>query len=341
MASGVTRIALTLPRQFGLSANRVARRRVADYFMENYDALNKRYSDSFGVSQPKMLGNPIADPPQMSYLIKGSLASLSSKEDLAKVKAFFKDKDVRRFRLSVAQVYDTIQAASDWLERDQKDVEEVRTRRGTRRGKKHHHRLCDSSRQTRCLRANANANANTPRSGSRPTSTSRTMAAAEVWVPVGGGVVAAAAGITGPEQKQKHAVFLIHWNERWLEWPWRIAIRCSVAYLCARSAKAVIAGSQLLSTRLRTVWLGRWTPTPRWDRLFSDRRTRRRPLRREKLLAYVVRTLPIMCGAHVQCERAEWRGGKYECAVRSMTSGRFALMVGSLGGKDRVVAPRR
>lgn len=33
--------------------------------------------------------------------------------------------DISRYKLSVHQVYDTIQAASDWLERDQQDVEQV------------------------------------------------------------------------------------------------------------------------------------------------------------------------------------------------------------------------
>lgn len=58
-------------------------------------------------------------------VVKGSFNSLSSYEDLEDVKAFFKDKDVRKFRLSVSQTYDSIQANADWLERDSADVEQV------------------------------------------------------------------------------------------------------------------------------------------------------------------------------------------------------------------------
>ena len=33
--------------------------------------------------------------------------------------------DIRKFHRGVSQTYDTIQAAAEWLSRDQKDVEEV------------------------------------------------------------------------------------------------------------------------------------------------------------------------------------------------------------------------
>jgi aminopeptidase 2 len=62
----------------------------------------------------------------LSHLIKFSLQYLTSKEDLAKIQAFFKDKDTRRFKLTIEQVYDSIQASINWLERDQEDVNQVR-----------------------------------------------------------------------------------------------------------------------------------------------------------------------------------------------------------------------
>lgn len=87
--------------------------------------FDKEFSASFGIA----------------HLIKGAFSSLTSKEDLAKIKAFFDARgvfgslqrvpdvtDISRYKLSVHQVYDTIQAASDWLERDQQDVKEVSTR---------------------------------------------------------------------------------------------------------------------------------------------------------------------------------------------------------------------
>lgn len=87
--------------------------------------FDKEFSASFGIA----------------HLIKGAFGSLTSKEDLAKIKKFFDGRgeflnldsdtsavltvDISRYKLSVHQVYDTIQAASDWLERDQQDVEQV------------------------------------------------------------------------------------------------------------------------------------------------------------------------------------------------------------------------
>lgn len=57
-------------------------------------------------------------------MVKGSFNSLTSYEDLEDAKAFFKDKDVRKFRLSVSQTFDSIQASADWLKRDLEDVEQ-------------------------------------------------------------------------------------------------------------------------------------------------------------------------------------------------------------------------
>lgn len=104
----------------GLGGNRYSRRRVAEYFMENFATLDKRFSASFGIS----------------HLIKYSLGTLTSKADLQKVQDFFKGKggfinwselthtDVSRFVLTVGQVNDSIQASADWLERDLDDVSE-------------------------------------------------------------------------------------------------------------------------------------------------------------------------------------------------------------------------
>lgn len=91
---------------FGLAGNKVSRRKTANWFKDNYDDLYKRFGDSYGIS----------------YLVKGSFNSLSSYEDLEEVKAFFKDKDVRKFRLAVSQTFDSIQANADWLARDKEDV---------------------------------------------------------------------------------------------------------------------------------------------------------------------------------------------------------------------------
>jgi aminopeptidase 2 len=95
---------------FGLGANHAARRKISDYFLDHYDALYKRFENS-----------------GINYLVRGSLTSFTSHEDLQRFKDFFKDKDIRRCKLAVHQAYDSIQASADWLKRDQKDVEEVST----------------------------------------------------------------------------------------------------------------------------------------------------------------------------------------------------------------------
>ncbi|WRT67329.1 uncharacterized protein IL334_004299 [Kwoniella shivajii] len=93
---------------FGLSANKYARRGLAEYFIREYDSLMKRYPDGYGVN----------------YLVKGAFASLSSHEDFKMVKDFFKDKDIRKYKSAVAQTLDSIQAAADWVDRDSQDIEE-------------------------------------------------------------------------------------------------------------------------------------------------------------------------------------------------------------------------
>nr|XP_018263637.1 aminopeptidase 2 [Kwoniella dejecticola CBS 10117]OBR85795.1 aminopeptidase 2 [Kwoniella dejecticola CBS 10117] len=92
---------------FGLTANKYARRRLAEFFVSDFDVLMKRYPDGYGVN----------------YLVKGAFQSLSSHEDLKMVQDFFKDKDIRKYKSAVAQSCDSIQAAADWLQRDSEDVE--------------------------------------------------------------------------------------------------------------------------------------------------------------------------------------------------------------------------
>jgi len=59
-------------------------------------------------------------------VVKGSLNSFTTHEDLERFKKFFADKDIRKCKLAVHQTFDAIQAAADWLKRDTKDVEQVR-----------------------------------------------------------------------------------------------------------------------------------------------------------------------------------------------------------------------
>ncbi|WVO17857.1 hypothetical protein L204_105555 [Cryptococcus depauperatus] len=91
----------------GFSANRHARRKVADYFMSEYDAIMKQYPNGLGLNR----------------LVKGALAQLSSHKDLERIKAFLESVDTHKCKLAVAQTYNSIQAAADWVSRDHQDVE--------------------------------------------------------------------------------------------------------------------------------------------------------------------------------------------------------------------------
>jgi hypothetical protein len=50
---------------------------------------------------------------------------LTTKEDLADINAFFEGKKTDKYKMSLAQTKDTIQASISWLERDREDVEKV------------------------------------------------------------------------------------------------------------------------------------------------------------------------------------------------------------------------
>lgn len=91
-----------------LSSNRLATRDVAQYFKDNYKAMMKRFGDNFA----------------MNRLVTYAFNSLTTEQDLKDVDAFFKDKDNSKYKLSLAQVKDTIQAQAAWLSRDKQDVEQ-------------------------------------------------------------------------------------------------------------------------------------------------------------------------------------------------------------------------
>ncbi|KIO15899.1 hypothetical protein M407DRAFT_34482 [Tulasnella calospora MUT 4182] len=58
----------------------------------------------------------------LSYLVKFSFQELTTEKDADAVEAWFKDKDVSKFNLALAQSLDTIRANAKWLERSKDDV---------------------------------------------------------------------------------------------------------------------------------------------------------------------------------------------------------------------------
>ncbi|CAE6452278.1 unnamed protein product [Rhizoctonia solani] len=90
----------------GLSGNRASRRRIAEYFKENYEKLFKRFEGNFS----------------LNYLVKYSFDSFSTEQDAKDVEEFFKDKDSSKYNLALAQSLDSIRASAKWLERSRDDV---------------------------------------------------------------------------------------------------------------------------------------------------------------------------------------------------------------------------
>lgn len=58
-------------------------------------------------------------------LVTYAFNSLTTKEDLADITAFFEGKKTDKYKMALAQTKDTIQASISWLERDREDVEKV------------------------------------------------------------------------------------------------------------------------------------------------------------------------------------------------------------------------
>ncbi|KIO32561.1 hypothetical protein M407DRAFT_213745 [Tulasnella calospora MUT 4182] len=90
----------------GAAANRESRRRIGEFFKENYDTITKMFEGNFS----------------LSYLVKFSFQELTTEKDADAVEAWFKDKDVSKFNLALAQSLDTIRANAKWLQRSKDDV---------------------------------------------------------------------------------------------------------------------------------------------------------------------------------------------------------------------------
>lgn len=91
-----------------LSANRLAVRKTSKYFMDHYSELLEKFGGNFGLAR----------------LVTYAFGGLTTRDDLKTVDEFFKDKDTGKYKLALAQTKDRIVGASNWLERDAKDVEQ-------------------------------------------------------------------------------------------------------------------------------------------------------------------------------------------------------------------------
>lgn len=58
------------------------------------------------------------------YLIQGSIGTFSSEKDAQEIEDFFKDKDVSKYDMVLAQSLDGIRARAKWCERSTAEVRE-------------------------------------------------------------------------------------------------------------------------------------------------------------------------------------------------------------------------
>jgi len=90
----------------GLSTNNKTKRLLRSYLFENYDKITERFS-----------GNSL-----YKYLIQGSIGTFSSEKDAQEIEDFFKDKDVSKYDMVLAQSLDGIRARAKWCERSTAEV---------------------------------------------------------------------------------------------------------------------------------------------------------------------------------------------------------------------------
>jgi len=85
----------------GLSTNAKTKRLLRSYVFDNYEKVTARFA-----------GNSL-----YKYLIQGSISGFSSERDAQEIEGFFKDKDVSRYDMVLAQSLDGIRARAKWIER--------------------------------------------------------------------------------------------------------------------------------------------------------------------------------------------------------------------------------
>ncbi|KAF8311309.1 hypothetical protein DL93DRAFT_2229778 [Clavulina sp. PMI_390] len=91
----------------GLSSNTFTRRKMAQYFYDNYDSIIKRYEGTFSIT----------------YIVEYTFRNFTTEKDAEEIAEFFKGKDNSKYNLALSQALDNIKANSKWLNRSQGDIE--------------------------------------------------------------------------------------------------------------------------------------------------------------------------------------------------------------------------
>ncbi|KAH7930860.1 hypothetical protein BV22DRAFT_1101563 [Leucogyrophana mollusca] len=90
----------------GLQSNPLTRRSSAQFFMNNYDDIYKRYEGNFSLKD----------------VIATCFEHLTAEGDYDKTVEFFKDKDTSKYNLALSQTLDSIRSSSGWLKRSTADI---------------------------------------------------------------------------------------------------------------------------------------------------------------------------------------------------------------------------
>jgi len=92
-----------------LAASLKTRRTLADFMIQNWEFMDKRYEGNYT---------------HMQRLVKIAFERLSTEEDATMLEKFFADKDTSKFSMSLAQTLESIRTRSNWRERAKGDVEQ-------------------------------------------------------------------------------------------------------------------------------------------------------------------------------------------------------------------------
>jgi aminopeptidase 2 len=92
----------------GQQMNYSTRRRSAQFFMDNFEALEERYKGNYSFKD----------------VISTALGHLSTEGDIKRIEKFFEHKDTSRYQLALAQTFDSLRASTAWIERSTTDVTE-------------------------------------------------------------------------------------------------------------------------------------------------------------------------------------------------------------------------
>ncbi|BGO90211.1 hypothetical protein NBRC10512_002414 [Rhodotorula toruloides] len=91
-----------------LARNRLAKRKVWEWFKAHYDEIMERFKGNFSIGR----------------IVQLTFSSLSTEADAKAVEEFFKDKQTSVYDQFLSQGLDSVRAKAKWLERDSKDVEQ-------------------------------------------------------------------------------------------------------------------------------------------------------------------------------------------------------------------------